>query len=259
MKIVRTFRLSAVSLLSGSLLAIPAVAQEWQWSVVPYVWASDIGVDVFVGDDEVIGADIGFDDILDKTDFASQLHIEGQRGRGGFFFDVTFLNLGSTQTTGARPPLPGGTQIKSDLKTTLAEAGGFYRLSGDTHGLDLIFGARVIDLDLTLDFALPPPLTGTQELSGSDTFTDGFAGLRYSTPFAERWIFTARGDVGAGDSDLAWNASAYFGYAVGKQPQNLILFGYRHLELEFKESSGGQSEEIDMSMSGPAIGFAFRF
>ncbi|MDH5322929.1 MAG: hypothetical protein OEW81_11010, partial [Gammaproteobacteria bacterium] len=110
------------------------------------------------------------------------------------------------------------------------------------------------------DFALPPPLTGTQRLSGGDTLTDGFAGLRYSTSFAERWEFMARGDLGAGDSDLAWNASVYFGYAVGKEPQNLILFGYRHLQFELKESSaGGQRAETDLTFSGPALGFAFRF
>jgi hypothetical protein len=261
MHIVKTFRLSTVTILIGSLAAaLPAHAEGWAWSVVPYAWLTDIGLDLFVNDDPVIGADIGFSDLMDKKDAAMQLHFEGQRGRGGFFFDVTILDVSSARATGARPPLPGDTQIESDLDTTLAEAGGFYRLSGDTHGLDLIFGARMLDLDLTVDFALPPPLTGTQKLSGGDTFTDGFAGLRYPTSFANRWEFMARGDVGAGDSDLAWNASAYFGYTVGKEPQNLILFGYRHLQFELKDSTGGgQRIETDLTFSGPAIGFAFRF
>jgi hypothetical protein len=258
----KTPGITAVALLICGLATVPssANAAEWQWALVPYVWGTAIGADVYVNDDPIIGADIGFDDILDKTDFAAQLHFEGQRGKAGFFMDVTYLNLGSSQTTSARPPLPGGTQVGSDLRTTLFEAAGFYRLSGDTHGLDLLFGARVIDLDLTVDFALPPPLTGTRRIATSETLTDGFAGLRYSTPFAERWMFTGRADVGAGDSDLSWSASAYLGYAVGKQRRNLILFGYRHLALEFKGTTGGgQRVETDMTMSGPAAGFAFRF
>lgn len=261
MHIIRTLSLSTMSLLLGGLtVVLPASAEDWNWSVVPYAWATDIGLDLFVNDDPVVGADISFSDLMEKRDAAMQLHFEGQRGRGGFFFDVTYLGVSSAQATGARPPLPGGTQIESELDSTLAEAGGFYRLSGDTQGLDLIFGARMLDLDITVDFALPPPLTGTQRLSGGDTLMDGFAGLRFSTSFAERWEFMARGDLGAGDSDLAWNASAYFGYAVGKEPQNLILFGYRHLQLEFEESSGGgQGVETDLTFSGPAIGFAFRF
>lgn len=197
-------KLTTVIMITGGLAtALPASADDWSWSVVPYAWATDIGLDLFVNDDPVVDADVSFSDLMDKRDAAMQLHFEGRRGRGGFFFDLTYLGVSSAQATGARPPLPGGTQIESDLDTTLAEAGGFYRLSGDTHGLELIFGARVLDLDLTMDFALPPPLTGTQRLSGGDTFTDGFAGLRYSTSFAERWKFMARGDVGAGDSDLA--------------------------------------------------------
>ena len=262
MFIARQSKPIAAVLLAGctSIASSPTLANDWEWSLVPYVWASAIGADVYVNDDPVVGGDISFDDILDKTDFAAQMHFEGRRGKGGFFADATYLNLGSSQTTGARPPLPGGTQINSDIRTTLLELGGFYRPSGGSHGLDIIFGARIIDMDLTLDFALPSPLTGTRQVNASDTLTDGFAGLRYVTPFAERWMFTARGDIGAGDSDLAWNASMYLGYAVGKKRQNLLVAGYRYLSLEFKGTSdGGQNIETDMTMSGPAVGFAFRF
>ena len=125
MLIVRTSNLSAIALLISclSVPALPARAADWQWTLVPYLWASDIGVDVTVNNEPIIGVDIGFDDILDKTDFASQLHFKGRRGKGGFLLDITFLNLGARQTTVARPPLPGGTQIGSDMKTTLFEAG----------------------------------------------------------------------------------------------------------------------------------------
>ncbi len=262
MSIVRPARLIAATFLvtSLSVTTSPAEANDWEWSLIPYVWASDMGIDLFVNDDPVVGADIGFDDILDNVDFAAQLHFEGRRNKGGFFVDLTYLDLGSSQTTGARPPLPGGTGIHSDLRTTLFEAAGFYRPSGGTHGLDILLGGRVIDMDLTVDFTLPPPLTGTRQINPSDTFTDGFVGLRYTTPFAERWMLIARGDVGAGDSELAWNASLSLGYLVGKKRQNFVMVGYRYLDLEFKSTaSGGQAVETDLTMSGPGVGFGFRY
>lgn len=262
MHTVRKSDLIAITLLMACLGAVasPAYAADWEWTLVPYVWASDIGMDVSINDRSLIGVDIGFDDVLDKTDFAAQIHFEGHRGKGGFLLDLTYLDLGASQTTPARPPLPGGTQINSDIRTTLFEAGGFYRPSGGNRGLDILLGVRVIDFDMTLDIALPSPLTGTTQVNMSETLADGFVGLRYLAPLAENWSFTVRGDVGSGDSDLSWNASAFVGYHVGKKKQNLILFGYRHLALEFKGTSSlGLRVETDLTMSGPATGFAFRF
>ena len=261
MQIVKTFRPKTLILLAASLATpLPASADDWDWTLVPYVWGIQVSLDVFANDDPVIGADISFEDLMDKRDFAIQLHLAGQRDKTGVFMDITYLNIGDKQTTVANPPLPGDTQVKSDMRTTLFEAGGSYRLSGDTKGLDLLFGARVIDFYLTLDFALPPPLTGTRRLEGNKTITDGFVGLRYSATLADRWGFAARADVGAGGSKSAWNASAYLGYTVGRQQQNVLLMGYRHLALELEESAGnGRHLDTDLTFSGPAVGFAFRF
>jgi hypothetical protein len=37
------------------------------------------------------------------------------------------------------------------------------------------------------------------------------------------------------------------------------LFGYRHFTVEYEESDGGVPIEVDMTMSGPELGLAFRF
>ena len=260
MRIVKITQISAAVVLIGGLTAVhtPANAADWDWTLVAYVWASDMSMDVSINDRSLIGADIAFSDLLDKTDFATQIHFDGHRGRGGFLLDLTYLDLGASQTTAE--PLPGGTQINSDIRTLLYEVGGFYRPSGGNCCLDFIFGARVIDLDMTLDIALPDSLALTTQVNMSDTLADGFVGLRYLKPLAENWSFIVRGDIGSGDSDLSWNAAAYIVYDVGKQKQNRIVFGYRHLALEFKGTSSlGLRVETDLTMSGLAAGFAFRF
>ena len=257
----RKAKLFTIALMVTGLCTVtsPATADDWEWSVTPYLWASDIGIDVFVHDEPIIGSDIAFSDIFDKLEVAFPIHVEVHREKLGIFLDVMYINLGDTQTTVADPPLPDDTVVGSDLKQLLFEAGGFYRPSGGTHGLDVLFGVRVIDFDMTIDFSLPAPSTVTSQVSSAKTFTDGFIGLRYSAPLGERTSFAIRGDAGSGGSELTWNASALLGYTIGKKRQNRILIGYRHMEIELKDSRNSLPVESNVTMSGPITGFMIRF
>ena len=258
---VRKAELFTITLVISCLGAVasPAHADDWEWSLTPYLWASDIGVDVFVHDEPVYGSDVAFSDLFDKLEFAAPIHLEGQGEKFGVFLDVMYINLADTQTSVAHPPLPDDTSVASDLKQTIFEAGGVYRPSGGTHGLDFLLGVRVIDYEITVDVSLPAPSTLTSRVSSAEKFTDAFVGLRYHVPLGERTTIALRGDIGGGDSDLAWNTSALLGYSVGKQRKNQILIGYRHMKVELSDSHGGLIVESDVTMSGPITGFMIRF
>lgn len=87
--------------------------------------------------------------------------------------------------------------------------------------------------------------------SSRDTF-DGFAAGRATWPFAQRWSVTVYGDVGAGDSDLTWQASAL----LGLHSHNWGLgFGYRVLSYDFEQGS----DELDLAFEGLMFGLDFRF
>ena len=141
---------------------------------------------------------------------------------------------------------------------TLFEAGGFYRASGERYGIDFLFGIRYFDLGADLTLTPPAPL-GRRVVDGSSTLTDGFVGFRYIAPVGESWLFSVRGDAGTGDSDLSLNASAQLGYRFGDDDRYNFLIGYRHLSIEYDETDMFLPVEVDMSMSGPMLGFAFRF
>lgn len=255
---LRAGRKARVILAQGALAALacgPALAQAWEWTVVPYVWGSDMSLDVSVGDREIFDSDVGFDDILDKLEMAAQIHFEGRHGKAGFFVDMTYLETKDTVTTAPRVVLPGGADIDTKLETLLAEVGGFYRLSGDETGLDLLYGVRATDLELDVDLTLPGPLARASAAEISQTYVDGFVGLRHTSALGQSWSLTLRGDVGAGDSDLVWNLSGLVGYHFGGSDQFAILGGYRHLVMEFEEGD----VEVDLTMSGPALGFLARF
>ena len=147
--------MTAVSLFGFGAMATPVHAAEWEWVLTPYLWGSDTSVDVFVSDEPVFGGDLEFSDLLDKLEFGAQSHFEGRRGKGGFFLDATFLHATDSQIIEAQPLLPGGTEVRADSKLILVEAGGSFRPGGGAHGFDLLFGVRVIDIDMDIDITPP--------------------------------------------------------------------------------------------------------
>ena len=265
MRTVRRMAPAALAPLIAGGLGAPDVAaaadaaEGWEWTLAPYLWAPKTSLDVTVNDEPVIGGDLDFSDLLDKLDFSGQVHFEGRRGKTGFFLDLTYLSTSDSGTTSPRPPLPGGTAIDSEVDTALFEAAGFYRPLGESHGLDLLLGVRIIDYQQTLDIALPSPSTVSTEVDVSKTYTDGFAGLRYVAPITGHWSLVVRGDVGAGDTEFTWNALALAAYGFGATGRNTLLFGYRHLEIELEGSDSAADVETELTMSGPIAGFAFRF
>ncbi len=90
------------------------------------------------------------------------------------------------------------------------------------------------------------------DLSDSESFWDGVVGLQGETKLNDQWTFLYYGDIGTGDSDLTWQASAGFRYAF----ENFdVTLRYRHLHYNF----GNNDLVDDMQVSGPQIGIRFEF
>ncbi|MGH9867420.1 MAG: hypothetical protein ACREAA_04545 [Candidatus Polarisedimenticolia bacterium] len=239
-----------------ALCATPAAASEWHWSVTPYLWATGVNLDVDVDNEPILAADVSFSDLVEDLDMAVMGRFEGRRGEWGFLGDTFFAGLSDESTSAARPPLPGGTKTESDLDTWIAEATAFWRPSGKEHGFDLLFGTRLLSMDLDVEVALPSPSTVETTVETSKTYLDGFVGARWSAGFAKRWDIQLRGDVGAGGTELSWNAEASAGVFFDEQGRYTLRFGYRHLEFEF-EDDDDVTIETDLAFYGPFVGFTF--
>lgn len=237
----------------------PALAADWEWTLVPYVWGPDSSLDLSVAGNEVFGGELSFPDLVDDLHMGGQLHFEGRRARWGFLLDVTYLDIREKTTTAPRNLLPEGARFDTEFETILYEVGGFYRLTGEDSGLDLLLGVRVIDYDAEVDITLNPPAGPGTDASSSDTMTDGYLGLRYTAPLGEHWLLDLRGDVGAGDTDQAVNAAAYVGYQFGRDGRFTVLGGYRYLDLEIDDDDSLVATTTELTMAGPALGFAIRF
>ena len=80
-------------------------------------------------------------------------------------------------------------------------------------------------------------------------------GGRYTHLFNDRWLFNVRADIGAGDTELSWNALAGFGWKFGGDLNKALLFGWRHMEFEIEEDG----RETDVTFDGPIVGVYLSF
>ncbi|MEJ2256714.1 MAG: hypothetical protein P8X98_06845 [Woeseiaceae bacterium] len=224
-----------------------ANAQEaLQWSVTPYLWASDTTVDLTIRDTNIGGDDISFDDLLDVLDAAFMVHVEAGRSNWSAFLDITYL---STSDTTERPLAT----IDVDSEQTIIDAAVTYWPGGIDTPLGLFGGVRYTSFDDRYRFSLGGTEIGTQR-SGDDYY-DVLLGARYTFGLSDRWSIVTHGDLSFGDSEGTYLLRANFAYSVGKQKQNNILFGYQFKSAEFKDGD----VRTDFTYGGPMAGFNFRF
>src|SRR5690606_37408250 len=123
---------------------------------------------------------------------------------------------------------------------------------GRVGGSDGFAGLRYIDVDLTVELEPTNPAFPAITVDGGESFSDAMLGVRYTWVLSERWGATLRGDGSFGDTEGTWNASAIAQY---RTRNGAWLFGYRHLDIELE--AGGSN--TDLTLSGPLIGYGFRF
>ena len=239
-------------------------AADLDWTIAPYLWLSDVGLDVFVNSDPTIGTDVPFSDLVDKLDGAFMGHVEVSGEKFGAYFDSIFINLSDNSVVSVGPggPILGDLTIDMDLSMTVLELAGFYRMGSPEPGsgaFDILLGGRQVDLEQNLNIVLPGP--GATPLDGKIDIseTDMIVGGRFIGKFNERWSYRVRADYGTGGTEGTVNMVAAVGYTFGKTGLFSIDVGYRHMDVELKDDSDGSVTETEMTMSGPIIGFIFTF
>jgi hypothetical protein len=239
-------------------------AGDVNWTIAPYLWASDVGLDVIVDSDPVLGANVPFKDIVDKLDGAFMGHIELSADQYGVFLDTIVINLADSKVVPVGPggPVLGDLLVETRLKQKLFELAGFYRmgrLAPGSSAFDILLGARLVDVELTLDIVLPGPAAMPISRKIDISETDIIFGGRVVGRFNDKWGYKVRADYGAGGTEGEINALASIGYTFGKTDLFSIDVGYRYWSVEFKDESNGSITESEITMSGPLIGFIFTF
>jgi len=203
------------------------------------------------------------DGYLKKLKMVFMGTLVAEQGPWSGSLDLLYLNLDDVESKVRQITGPGGivtvpidSGTHSDLKGLISTLAVGYRIGGSPMSrTDFIVGARYARMEVTLDWEFSGPAGGLDVRGSANAkkdYWDGIVGIRGSTNLAGNWDFRYYGDIGAGGSDLTWQAFGGVGYRFGWGD---MVLGYRHLTYEMKEDR----PIADVTFSGPQLSVGFRF
>ena len=245
---------AAAALLIGGASA--AGASEWKWNVTPYIWATDVAVDLSLDDRRVVDKEIEFADLIEDVDYAAQVHLEAQRGKHGVMFDLFDVALSEPFRRVTLPDGAGDVLISPEAGMTILELGGVWNPRGDGQGFSLLYGTRIFNERASLEVLPPVAGASSSTFETDETLVDGLLGVRYAGRFSPRWSWIVRADASTGGTELTWSGGAALGWSFGADRRYQLIAGYRRMDVDFDSTEPVSAE---MSLSGFATGLRVSF
>ncbi|MEM9086279.1 MAG: hypothetical protein AAGB23_10190 [Pseudomonadota bacterium] len=219
--------------------------------LAPYVWIPSVSGDIGLGAQGVpLNLDAG--DLLDVFEVGGLIRGEVRHKSGwGVSADYIFADLGTSFDI-----LIG--DADADVSADILELAVNRRIKSGADAIDIYAGVRRWDADVNV-------VIDTFFLSGDiavgDEWTDPLVGVRYLHPLSPRWRVIAQGDIGGFgvDSEFSWNAAVGVSYATSDHMQFQIVYRTLSVDRESPGLGGGAPVDVDITISGPLIGLAFRF
>ena len=221
------------------------MCDEWEFSASINAWASGMSIDLRNGKN----VDISINDILDNLNLAAMSTLSVQKGKWGLLTDVIHMNMSKGVFVPVKPSLAiTDIRMKAWIVTPMVT----YRfLEEDQWTLDLMGGARYLNIKMPLRFNYI-----SNKTDSSFRLWDAVIGLKGNYAIDEKWFVPFHFDVGAGDTDLTWQAFAGVGY---KYENFDVVAGYRYLDWQFDESGTGGKVIDELTLDGPMLGIKFYF
>lgn len=236
-----------VLLAAAVLAASPLHAEEWKHEVAPYLWGAAMNGATTVGTVSA-DVDVSFGDILDNLEMGFMGTYRATRGPLSVTVDGVYMGLGGS----GRGPA-GYVKADVDLDQSALEVDVGYEVMERL----VVFGGLRYN-DLSVDIKTTGPL-GTRSGGQGEDWLDPVIGAHYTIPFADKWSFTMRGDIGGFGigSDLAWQGAGTLRWQASERFG--VLAAYRYIDMDYDNGAASSYFEYDMSMSGPALGVVFTF
>jgi hypothetical protein len=227
----------------------PAVAadskspDQWEFGVEVYLW----GVSVSGNTAADSGIEVSFGDLLEDMEMGFMGAAGARKGKWSLLGDILYGDLKVKKNT-------------AEVNLTIEQpawivnlAGGYAVIQTEAHRLDVLIGARYLDIEIDMDFDIGG---NPGSHSGSEDALDAIIGVKGQADFAEKWYFTYYLDIGTGDTDFTWQALGGFGY----QFKHLdAVFGYRYLDWEFDDDDPFGEALNNVEIHGPYAGVKWVF
>ncbi len=230
---------------------------DWKFGAEIYFWGASIGGTTASGGD----IDIGIDKLLDDLEMAFMGAFAARKDKWTLAVDLIYLDVSQENDGEITIPVgPRGREIdltgsaEVDMKSWVITPQVRYNLIENQKGsLDVLGGARYLWLDAKLKVKSSGPLEDREgDVSDSDGVWDAIVGVSGHLNLSEQWYVPYYLDVGAGQTDLTWQAFAGIGYRFERVD---AILGYRYIDWDFDDSPVFD----DMNLSGFFLGAKFLF
>ena len=230
---------------------------QWQYAAAIYLWGADLGGKTLSGSE----VEVGFSDLVENLEFGAMSSFTARKNRWSVLADMIYLDLGVDKTAELSVPVgpiqvPVTTAVSLDVEGwVLHLAGGYELYSEGASRLDLIGGARYMDFSMDMFLELQSLGPGqSRTVSASLSSFDGIVGLNGNASLGEKWNLPYYVDIGTGESEFTWQASAGVMYQAGTTVNVALV--YRHLEWDIDDSARVID---DINFSGPMLGVVFHW
>ncbi|MTW19592.1 hypothetical protein [Allochromatium palmeri] len=271
----RMFAALAAISLSASPAIVSAADQvdpydgNWHFTLTPYLWLPNINGTI---DGHVLGSDlgdfrtsteIGPNDYLQNLKFGVMATGEVRKGDWSVLTDIIYIDFGDQRShvrniTGREGQSLSRIDRNADtsLSATVWTLAGARTLVRNPMGnLDLLAGFRYVGVDTKLKLNIQGSdgfLDASVNRSRNLTEWDGIIGVKGMIRLGEDgWYIPYYLDVGTGSSNLTWQSLLGLGYAFNWGDVNLSI---RSLSYDFNDK-----DDVDLRMTGPALGATFRW
>ncbi len=251
---MRKYSVAAICL--ALFLHAPALADEsaeksgaWNYDFVLYGWLAGLEGTIGIAGVGDVPVDASFDELTEYLDFAIAGHFEAKNRQSLFVADLDYTNLGSERDAEI---LNQPVTIDMDLQQWIIEAGGGYRATPE---IDLLLVGRYYVLDLGADVT---SAYGSGSSDVGEDWGDIFVGARFTKVLKEKWLFTVRGDIGAGGSEFAWFGNIAAGYLFTDLISARVAWRVLSVDRE-GDAASADYFTYDITQSGVGIGVGFNF
>lgn len=233
----------------------PATADEWTFSVEPYVLAASIEGDAGIGRINGAEVDVDFSTILETLDMAAMIHFEAHSDNGwGFAIDYGFMDL-SDDVFGSR-----GGVVDARLRQGTLEGLLIRQSRNQRSGLEYFAGFRWWDNDVDV-IVDPAVLPGDLERKVDASWVDLIVGVRWTRAINDRWQMQLRGDIGGFGVKSDFTSALAAGALYSFSDRYALDLQYKALWVDFEDGTSGQPGffSYDTVTHGPIVGLKISF
>jgi hypothetical protein len=231
----------------------PVGDDQWRFTIAfPMLWAPDIKGKIRGG--EPVDFRIKFGDILENLSLGIMFELYANRGPYGLALRTSYMRV---EDEHSRSGLVD-TRIETTLEMGVSDLLASFRVHEKVR---LVTGVRHVGAKLELDVFSQ---IASQEIFNEritvtdENRIDALLGINFNHWFNDRWGLMLNADVGiAGDNDR--DQSIEFRGLYRLSELNNFWFGYRYLNIGNDASQNGMTYQIDMTQTGPTLGWAFTF